>query len=95
MDEIKERYVLMIWDSPDAVYTKMAFPVKNEMEFKWRGQKPTKMIIPENINTEKVQNLAKKNIHYAGLVISTDGNVIYDGRRAMEKWRIEDMVRRM
>ena len=74
--------LLLIWDMPDKVFTKVVLPTKKEAVIKYLGKKPNRIVVPSMANTDKINKVVKSAIAHNGLAVCTDGTVIYDGRNA-------------
>jgi hypothetical protein len=85
LNEAEERFnqnkILLIWETPDEVYSHAVMPLKEKVIVTLAGKKPNKIIVPRQINTASIKKIVKKAIAYNGIAISTDGSPIYDGRR--------------
>jgi len=64
--------VLVIWDYNEKVYSKM-FKLEDIMykkELKLNSRKPNKLIIPENLYTDKVKKKLKKLCAYSTKIVT-------------------------
>jgi len=64
--------VLVIWDYNDKVYSKMfkLEDIMHKKELKLNGRKPNKLIIPENLYTDKTKNKLKKLCAYTAKIVT-------------------------
>ena len=81
--------IMVMWDVEDEVFMRPVDDLEKIGKIKLNGVKPNKIIIPEPRNDYKTQKVCKKAIAHNGLVLSTGGHKIYDGRRSKLKNKVK------
>lgn len=72
--------IVAIWTNETKDAMKIIRSKADFKNLKFEGRKPNRMILPAaDLKEIKVQDL-KKYISYTGLIITTSGRKIYDGR---------------
>ena len=73
---------IMIFESKDKIVTSPVTVDKNIHKVRHAGRKAVKMIVlPEDCNTKKKVLKLKECINPSGLIICTNGEPVYDGRK--------------
>lgn len=75
--------ILAIWGETDVVFSKGIQSKKELKHAKHKGKKPNRIIVHQrDIDANEVSEKdLKKHISRNGIVITTDGRCIYDGKR--------------
>ncbi len=73
--------ILAIWGQDDAVFSKGIQSKKELKKMKHKGKKPNRLIIHERDLEVISAKQLKQYITHSGLIITTNGKCIYDGKR--------------
>ncbi len=83
--------ILAIWGENDVVFSKGIQSKKELKRAKHKGKKPNRLIVHQrDIDMNEITEKAlKENVSRAGIVITTSGRCIYDGKRnALKRGRL-------
>ncbi len=72
--------MLAIWETPKDVIEK---PVRSKSELKnakFAGKKPDKLIVTDDTARKIGNKVLRASVAYDGIIISTSGKKIYDGK---------------
>jgi isocitrate dehydrogenase len=65
--------IIAIWDKGEDVFTKHIELDKHTKEFKFKGRKPNKIIIPESLKDKRLLKIVKKLGSYNCLIVKATG----------------------
>ena len=72
---------LCVWDVNDDVVMGEATSPRELKNISYAGKKPDKIVVDENSAHKFGEKVLSKNVKRRGLVITTTGKVIFDGRK--------------
>lgn len=73
--------LVLIWEAEEDVKTSFKEFHRKMKPVKLNGRKPTKIVVHDTDDKPINEKLLKSLVSYDGLVISTTGRAVYDGRK--------------